>query len=105
MLLGMMLILFPLQIISQETDIGKVVTEKMETTIEGAEETQEAVEDTVPRLVQPDEIGPSLDETIQEGEQKSSLEELLAVPFDQIKDGGETGDSTGERVDLSLIHI
>ena len=29
MLLGLMLILFPLQIISQETDIGKVVTENM----------------------------------------------------------------------------
>ena len=27
MLLGLMLILFPLQIVSQETDIGKVVTE------------------------------------------------------------------------------
>ena len=51
MLLGLMLILFPLQIISQETDIGKVVTENMETTIEGAEETQETFENTVPRLV------------------------------------------------------
>ena len=102
MLLGLMLTLFPLQIISQETDIGKVVTENVETTIEGAEETQEAVEDTVPRLVQPDEIGPSLDEAIQEGEQKSSLEELLAVPFDQIKDGGESADSTDETEDLNL---
>ena len=101
MLLGLMLILFPLQIISQETDIGKVVTENVETAVEGAEETQEAVEDTVPRLVQPDEIGPSLDEAIQEGEQKSSLEELLAVPFDQIKDGGETADSTGETEDIA----
>ena len=35
MLLGLMLILFPLQIISQETDISKVVTENVETTIEG----------------------------------------------------------------------
>ncbi|MDP6382765.1 MAG: hypothetical protein QF385_06070, partial [SAR324 cluster bacterium] len=101
MLLGLMLILFPLQIVSQETDIGKVVTENVETAVEGAEETQEAVEDTVPRLVQPNEIGPSLDEAIQEGEQKSSLEELLAVPFDQIKDGGETGDSTGETEDIA----
>ena len=41
MLLGLMLILFPLQIISQETDIGKVVTENVETAVEGAEETQE----------------------------------------------------------------
>ena len=101
MILGLMLILFPLQIVSQETDIGKVVTENVETAVEGAEETQEAVEDTLPRLVQPDEIGPSLDEAIQEGEQKSSLEELLAVPFDQIKDGGETGDSTGETEDIA----
>ena len=100
MILGLMLILFPLQIVSQETDIGKVVTENVETAVEGTEETKEAVEDTVPRLVQPDEIGPSLDEAIQEGEQKSSLEELLAVPFDQIKDGGETGDSTNETEDI-----
>ena len=49
MLLCLMLILFPLQIVSQETDIGKVVTENVETAVEGVEETQEAVEDTVPR--------------------------------------------------------
>ena len=40
MLLGLMLILFPLQIVSQETDIGKVVTENVETAVEGADETQ-----------------------------------------------------------------
>ncbi len=101
-MLGLYLIclmfLMPLQLFSQEAEISDVVTETVESSIEDASEVQEELEDDAPRLVQPEEIGPSLDKAIQKGEQKSSLEELLAVPFDQVKDGGE-GDETDGDID------
>ena len=80
-MLGLYLIclmfLMPLQLFSQEAEISDVVTETVESSIEDASEVQEELEDDAPRLVQPEEIGPSLDKAIQKGEQKSSLEELL----------------------------
>ncbi|SVE22084.1 uncharacterized protein METZ01_LOCUS474938, partial [marine metagenome] len=101
-MLGLYLIclmfLMPLQLFSQEAEISDVVTETVESSIEDASEVQEELEEDAPRLVQPEEIGPSLDKAIQKGEQKSSLEELLAVPFDQVKDGGE-GDETDGDID------
>ena len=99
-MLGLYLIclmfLMPLQLFSQEAEISDVVTETVESSIDDASEVQEELEDDAPRLVQPEEIGPSLDKAIQKGEQKSSLEELLAVPFDQVKDGGERDETDGD---------
>ncbi len=93
-------ILMPLPLFSQQAELSSDITDNVKDSLESSLEVQEDLDENTPRLVQPEEMGPSLDEARKQGNQQSNLEELLAVPFEQIQ-RKEESNTTAEIDDIT----